>query len=82
MPNFPRPPLEYVRCALARCRGVVDSDSLLSSIYYRSECQRDIHITRHLLFLVEMSTKHFFNSAEGLVDKAERGAIALNPSLR
>ncbi|UZJ56310.1 hypothetical protein CBS101457_005630 [Exobasidium rhododendri] len=29
-----------------------------------------------------MSTKHFFDTADGLVDKAERGAIALNPSLR
>jgi len=29
-----------------------------------------------------MSTKHFFDSADGLVDKAERGAIALNPALR
>jgi hypothetical protein len=29
-----------------------------------------------------MSTKHFFETAEGLVERAERGAIALNPALR
>lgn len=39
--------------------------------------------TAHLGFHQRnMSTKHFYNSAEGLVDKAERGAIALNPALR
>jgi len=29
-----------------------------------------------------MSTKHVFPTAEGLVEKAERGAVALNPALR
>lgn len=29
-----------------------------------------------------MSTKHFFESQEGLVDKALRGAVSLNPTLR
>lgn len=29
-----------------------------------------------------MSTKHFFNKQEGLVDKTLRGAVAVNPALR
>jgi K+-transporting ATPase A subunit len=45
--------------------------SALSAIFFLSFLVTDI-----------MSTKHFFDTAEGLVDKAERGAVALNPALR
>jgi hypothetical protein len=29
-----------------------------------------------------MATKHIFDNPEGLVDKALRGAVAVNPALR